>query len=141
MLDKKITRHGPKLRVPLQKRGHALQRFLPLRHVRRPRGHANVVLADSGVVNLRQQNARFIPDFPNGHRLVGVDPSRAHLAIHTDDAGNALRIVNLRNHIHNLPNDIPHATGEVVHVMVRARIGLLLTRHDGPPRALVALRA
>ena len=139
VLDEQIACHSPKLRVGLQDHRHGVQGFLTLGHVAWAGRDHHVVGADAGVVDLFDQRAHLVADFLNRFSLRWVELDHIDFAINADDAGDALRVVNLRDHVHDLPGDVADRTGQVVHVMVRTHVALLLAGEDGLTRAFIAL--
>jgi hypothetical protein len=138
VLDEQVAGHRPQLRVALQQLAHGVQRLLPLGHVAWAGRHRNVVLADVGVVDLLDDDALLVLNLPDRHRLRRVNHGLICLAVHADDARNALRVVDLRYQIDQLPRGVPNRPRQVVHIVVGAGVGLLLARQDRPPRPLVA---
>ena len=138
VFDKQVAGHRPQLRVALQQLRHRVQRFLPFGHVARAGRHRHVVFADVGVVNFLNDNALFVLNFFDRHRLHRVNHGLVSFAVHADNPRNALRVVNLRNQIDQLPRRVTNGARQVVHVVISAGIRLLLPRQDGAARAFVA---
>ena len=138
VLDEKIARHSPQLRVALQQLAHRVQRLLALGHVAWASGHAHIVHTHAGVVYLLDCYARLIHNLLHRLGLVRVDLSHASLTVHADDSRYALGVVYLGYQVHHLPGGVTDGSGQVVYIVVGAGVALLLTRQYGPSAALVA---
>ena len=137
VLDEQIASHLPQVRVALQQLSHRFQRFLTLGRVVRARDDHDVVLADARVVNFIDHDAVFVDDLLDRLGLHRIDLGHARLAIFTNDAGDPLSVVNLRDQVHQLTTNVADEPPIVVDVVVRARVAFLLTGQDGAARALV----
>ena len=138
VLDKQVAGHRPQLRVALQQLAHGVQRLLTLGHVAWAGRHRHVVLADAGVVDFLDDNPALVLDLLDRHGLRRVDHRLVSLPVHADDARNALGVVDLGDHVHQLPRGVPNRPRQIVHIVVGAGVGLLLAGQDGAARTLVA---
>ena len=122
VLDEQIAGHCPQVRVALQQEAHSVQRLLTLGHVAWAGRHRNVVLTNARVVYLLDDDALLVLNLLDRHGLRRVNGRLVSLAVNANDARDALRVVNLRDHVHQLPGGVPYRPRQVVHVMVRAGV-------------------
>jgi len=97
----------------------------------------HVVLAHSGVVDLGNRVALRVHDALDRLLLHGVEPCNVGRAVLANDARNPLGVVDLGNQVDDLTGDVAHRAGQIVHIVVGARVGLPLTRQNGLAGALV----
>ena len=95
VLHKQVACHLPQLRVALQQLAHRIQRFLTLGCVAWPGGRHHIVLANTGVVDLVNHNALLVYDLLDRLGLHRVNLDHARFAVLTNNACNALCVVNL----------------------------------------------
>ena len=115
----------------MQHLSHALQRFLTLGGVAWASDHPHVVLADVGVVDFVDDDAVLVNDFLDRLGLHRVDLGNRRLTVFTDDAGHALRVVNLGDQIHQLTTNMANSTGQIVHIVIGSNVALALAGQDG----------
>ena len=142
ILDEQVAGHGPQVWIALQEPRHGVQRLLPLGHVARAGRHRNVVLADIRVVDLLDRGAGLLVyDLTHRLGLRRVDHCLVCLTVNADDPSNALRVVDPRDHVDELPRCVPNGSRKVVDKMVGAGIALPLSRQNSATRGFVACRA
>ena len=70
-----------------------------------------------------------------------VNLSHIRLTVDADDAGDALGVVDLGDHVYDLARRVADGAGKVVNVVICACIALFFASQNSPSRPLVAGRA
>ena len=134
VLDEQVASHGPKSRVALKKLRHGVKRFLTLGHVARPGRDAHIVLANAGVVDFFNYNVGVFGAYNLLDRLLlrRVNLSHVRFTVDADDAGDALGVVDLWNHVYDLARRVANGAGKVVNVVICACIALFFASQNSP---------
>ena len=122
--DNLVAGNVHELRPGLAKRNHRIRGFLPACRVAGACGYGHVVFADRQIVQHRANRARLLVDFRLFKRL--IDRRMRNLLVIAENADDALRVVNPRDHVHEAAPCMAHRARQVVREVEVCDVALAL---------------